>query len=113
MAKRGTITPQRKEISHLLQHQKQTSSRAPRHGLGFPLQTKRIKIARGLIVSAKTGMTALRPATLKNTKRVRKRRNQRIKTDTVRVGEYCHVSLDSLMKTEGNVFCFFVEIIEG
>lgn len=105
MAKREKITPQRKEISHLLQHQKQTSSRAPRHGLAFPLQTKRIKIARGL--SAKTGTTALRPATLKNTKRVRKRRNQRIKTDTVRVGEYCHLSLDPLMKTEGNVFVCF------
>uniref|UniRef100_A0A3Q0QZ18 Ubiquitin specific peptidase 42 n=1 Tax=Amphilophus citrinellus TaxID=61819 RepID=A0A3Q0QZ18_AMPCI len=108
MAKRGNIALQRLKLPHLMQCRKQTSSRAPRHGLAFPLliqlQTRRIKITRGPIASAGRGTGALRPATLKNTKRVRRRRNQRIKTDTARAGEYCCLSLHSDRKSKRCLF---------
>lgn len=95
-AGRGIITLQKRRPLHSLRCQKHPPS--PRVHLCRhlsphldPFQTERIKITRGLLfLWAKTGMTAQKPDTLKNTKRARKRRSPRIKTDTVRAGEWRH-----------------------
>lgn len=92
-AGRGTITRQKRRLPRPPRCRKPPRSpRARPLGLVSPrlnqLQTGRIKITRGLLIlRARRGRTALRPATLKNTKRARKRRSRRIKTGTVRAGE--------------------------